>query len=698
MRRAHEPCVKRRRARDSAVGTKLAPASLSSFAYEFRMELPQDGRRRAFIEQVRPGVDCGRAALKRVLGETIEVQADVIAEGHERIACALLHAPVASESWTTVPMLPCEEDVWQASFVPTRLGRHRYTVAAWIDAFATWRHKFVRRTEREDIDLALREAATLVRAAAARARGPERGALLAYAASLESDTPLEERRQSALTEALRELMAAAPDRSLETLYDPPLEVVVERPVARYAAWYEFFPRSSAEAAAEHGTLATAARRLAYVAAMGFDVVYLPPIHPIGDGHRKGRNNALEAKADDPGSPWAIGAASGGHKSVHEDLGTLEDFASFRREAQRLGLEIALDIAFQCSPEHPYVHEHPLWFARRPDGSVQFAENPPKKYEDIYPIDFGTAEWRALWIELRDVVLFWVDHGVKIFRVDNPHTKPFDFWRWLIADVQSRHPDTIFLAEAFSRPRVMFRLAKLGFSQSYTYFTWRNSKQELTDYFTELKRARDWFRPNLWPNTPDILHEYLQTGGRPAFMARAALAATLGASYGVYGPAFELLEHAPREPGSEEYLDSEKYELKHWELTRDDSLKDFLTRLNAIRRGNPALQHDDTLTFRQIDNDRLLCYSKTSRDGKNIVLVVVNLDPLHAQSGFIDVPLDEWSLDAHDAYLAHELLSGQRYEWQGPRVFVTLAPAECPAYVFRIEARHSASERDFDYFA
>jgi starch synthase (maltosyl-transferring) len=661
------------------------------------MELPQDGRRRAFIEQVRPAVDCGRAALKRVLGEPIAVTADVIAEGYERIACALLHSPPGAESWIAVPMAPLGEDVWHARFVPAELGRHRYTVAAWIDAFATWRHKFVRRTEPADIELALREGAALVRAAATRARAPERGALLAYAASLESDTPLGERRQSALTEALRELMAASPDRSLETVYDPPLEVVVERPLARCAAWYEFFPRSTADTAAQHGTLATAARRLEYVAAMGFDVVYLPPIHPIGTGHRKGRNNSLQAATDDPGSPWAIGGDAGGHKSVHEELGTLEDFTSFRREAERLGIEIALDVAFQCSPDHPYVREHPLWFARRPDGTVQFAENPPKKYEDIYPIDFGTAEWRALWQELRDVVLFWIDQGVKIFRVDNPHTKPFGFWRWLIADVQGRHPDTIFLAEAFSRPRVMQRLAKLGFSQSYTYFTWRNTKQELTDYFTELEATRDWFRPNLWPNTPDILHEYLQTGGRPAFMARVALAATLGASYGVYGPAFELLEHEPREAGSEEYLHSEKYERKRWDLAREDSLKDYLGRLNAIRRENAALQHDDTLRFRGIDNDRLICYSKTSHDGDNVVLVVVNLDTEHTQSGFIDVPLEEWSLDAHDPYHAHELLSGRRCEWQGPRVFVTLSPVECPACVFRIEARHSASERDFDYF-
>jgi len=660
------------------------------------MELPIDGRRRAFIEQVRPVVDGGRSALKRVLGDTIEVEADVIAEGHERIACALLHAPAGSPGWIAVPMTPLGDDVWQASFVPAALGTHRYTVAAWIDAFATWRHKFVRRTERDDVALALREGAALIRAAAARAREPKSGALLAFAASLESDAPLEERRQSASSEALRELMADAPDRSLQSVYDPPLEAVVERPLARCGAWYEFFPRSSAEVPGRHGTLATAARRLPYVAEMGFDVVYLPPIHPIGRSHRKGRNNRLQAGPTDPGSPWAIGGAAGGHESVHEELGTLEDFVSFRREAQRLGLEVALDIAFQCSPDHPYVREHPQWFARRPDGSVQFAENPPKKYEDIFPIDFGTAEWRELWSELRDVVLFWVGQGIKVFRVDNPHTKPFDFWRWLIADVRERHPDTIFLAEAFSRPRVMFRLAKLGFSQSYTYFTWRNSKQELTDYFTELASVRDWFRPNLWPNTPDILHEYLQTGGRPAFMARAALAATLGASYGIYGPAFELLEHTPREPGSEEYLDSEKYEIKRWDLAREDSLKHFLGRLNAIRRDNPALQRDDTLTFRHIDNDQLVCYSKTSQDGRNIVLVVVNLDPRYVQSGWTSLDLEALGMEPDQQFQVHDLLVDRRYLWHGAHNFVQLDPHVMPGHVFAVR-RRVRTEHDFDYY-
>jgi starch synthase (maltosyl-transferring) len=672
------------------IGTKLAAIAVV-------MELPEDGRRRAYIEQVRPAVDCGRAALKRVLGEFVEVEADVIAEGHERIACLLLYAAPGRDSWSIEPMTPLGDDRFGATFEPAELGRYRYTVVAWIDAFLTWRHKFVRRADPADIGLALLEGAALVRAAADRAAPTDSVVLAAYSAFLAGDAPLQERRERALSEGLRELMAANPDRSAESRYAPALEVVVERPVARFSAWYEFFPRSTGHPG-RHGTLATARERLRYVAALGFDVVYLPPIHPIGSKNRKGRNNALVATGTDVGSPWAIGSPAGGHTSVHPDLGTLDDFVAFRREAEKLGIEIALDIAYQCSPDHPYVREHPQWFAHRPDGSVQYAENPPKKYEDILPLDFGTADWRALWEELRDVVEFWVGSGVRIFRVDNPHTKPFAFWGWLIADVQSRHPDTIFLAEAFTRPRVMTRLAKLGFSQSYTYFTWRNDKRELTSYFLELKAMRDFLRPNLWPNTPDILHEYLQGGERAAFMCRVALAATLGASYGIYGPAFELLESTPREAGSEEYRDSEKYELRQWNLDDPRSIKSFITRLNAIRRANPALHSDATLAFRTIDNDALLCYSKHSDDGRNVVLVVVSLDPAHPQSGFIDVPLDEWGIAADATYEAHELLTGVVHHWQGARVFTTLTPSDCPAQVFTIRARRVATERDFDYYA
>jgi len=609
----------------------------------------------------------------------------------------LLHAHGDADAWLEVPMRAIGNDTWRASFTLHELGVHRFTVTAWIDAFSSWRHAFARRTAPADVEDALRDGADLVRAAAERsADGPGRNALLALAASLESSDPLDVRRVHGLSLELAELMAKHPDRTLETHYDYELEIVVERPLARFSSWYEFFPRSAVGAKEAHGTFATAKARLAYVAGMGFDVLYLPPIHPIGATKRKGPNNALEAARDDPGSPWAIGGRAGGHTSVHPKLGTLEDFQAFRAEAERLGIEVALDLAFQCSPDHPYVSDRPDWFKRRRDGSVQYAENPPKKYEDIYPFDFASSEWESLWRELRDVVEFWVSQGVSVFRVDNPHTKPFGFWQWLIGDVRSRHPGVIFLAEAFARPRVMYRLAKLGFSQSYTYFTWRNTKPELTAYFTELADRRDYFRPNLWPNTPDILHEYLQFGGRPAFMCRAVLAATLGASYGIYGPAFELLEAEPREPGAEEYRNSEKYQVRRWDLRRDDSLGEFLTRLNAIRRENTALQSDAKLRFHDVDNEQLICYSKRTDDLDDIVLVVVNLDPHHAQSGFVELPLADWRMDAGKAYQAHDLLSGGRYLWSGPRNFVSLDPARSPAHVFKLR-RHVATERDFDYF-
>jgi starch synthase (maltosyl-transferring) len=659
--------------------------------------LPTDGRCRVVIEDVRPALDGGRFPVKRVLGDAVVVEADAIADGHDQIACMLLHAHGDADAWLEVPMRAIGNDTWRASFTLHELGVHRFTVTAWIDAFSSWRHAFARRTAPADVEDALRDGADLVRAAAERsADGPGRNALLALAASLESSDPLDVRRVHALSLELAELMAKHPDRTLETHYDYELEIVVERPLARFSSWYEFFPRSAVGAKEAHGTFATAKARLAYVAGMGFDVLYLPPIHPIGATKRKGPNNALEAARDDPGSPWAIGGREGGHTSVHPKLGTLEDFQAFRAEAERLGIEVALDLAFQCSPDHPYVSDRPDWFKRRRDGSVQYAENPPKKYEDIYPFDFASSEWESLWRELRDVVEFWVSQGVSVFRVDNPHTKPFGFWQWLIGDVRSRHPGVIFLAEAFARPRVMYRLAKLGFSQSYTYFTWRNTKPELTDYFSELADRRDYFRPNLWPNTPDILHEYLQFGGRPAFMCRAVLAATLGASYGIYGPAFELLEAEPREPGAEEYRNSEKYQVRRWDLRRDDSLGEFLTRLNAIRRENTALQSDANLRFHDVDNEQLICYSKRTDDLDDIVLVVVNLDPHHAQSGFVELPLADWRMDAGKAYQAHDLLSGGRYLWSGPRNFVSLDPARSPAHVFKLR-RHVATERDFDYF-
>jgi starch synthase (maltosyl-transferring) len=433
--------------------------------------------------------------------------------------------------------------------------------------------------------------------------------------------------------------------------------------------------------------------------MGFDVLYLPPIHPIGRTHRKGANNAVVAEPGDPGSVWAIGAEEGGHTDVHPELGTLADFRALVVAAADHGLEVAMDLAFQCTPDHPWVKAHVDWFRRRPDGSIQYAENPPKKYQDIYPLDFETGHWAELWEGLTDVVRFWIDQGIRIFRVDNPHTKPFGFWEHLITTVKRTHPDVIFLAEAFTRPKVMYRLAKLGFSQSYTYFTWRNTKWELTEYLTELTRTdvREYFRPSFWPNTPDILNEYLQLGGRPAFVTRLVLAATLAASYGIYGPAFELCVREPFAPGSEEYLHSEKYEIRRWELDRPDNLRDLIACLNRIRKENPALQTDWGLRFHHIDNDHLIAYTKESADGANVLLVVVNLDPHHAQSGWLDFPAQDFGLDPREPYQLHDLLTNAHYLWHGSRNYIGLDPHAVPAHVFRLR-RRAHSERDFDYFA
>ena len=474
--------------------------------------------------------------------------------------------------------------------------------------------------------------------------------------------------------------------------------MADRKRAGFSSWYELFPRSAAPIPETHGSFRDVEARLPYVADMGFDVLYFPPIQPIGRVNRKGANNALRAGPRDVGSPWAIGSAEGGHKEVLPELGTLEDFKRLVDRARSFGIEIALDLAFQCAPDHPYVSAHPQWFKHRPDGSVQYAENPPKKYQDIYPFDFESDDWRALWEELKSVVEFWIAQGVMIFRVDNPHTKPFVFWEWLITEVKRVNPEVIFLAEAFTRPKVMHRLAKLGFTQSYTYFTWRNTKRELTEYFTELAlgAGREYFRPNVWPNTPDILHEALQSGLRPVFAARLVLAATLSANYGIYGPAYELMESTPREPGSEEYRDSEKYQLRHWSLERPDSLSSLIVRVNRIRRDNRALQIDGTLRFCAIDNEQMIAYVKSDEASGNIILTVVNLDPYNVQSGWVDLDLGAAQIESDRPYQVHDLLSDQRYQWRGRRNYVMLDPRRMPAHVFRLR-RHLRSERDFDYF-
>src|SRR5215813_556637 len=597
------------------------------------------GRSRAVIENVKPEIDCGRFPAKRTVGERMTVEADIFADGHDALLAVLLYRKDGASNWTEIPMQPLVNDRWRGTFEVDEVGDYYYALQAWVDRFESWRRAFAKKVEAgQEAALDLLAGAELVEEAAKNAVGEDSKSLIRFAATLRGDKPAAIR--SGLDDALAELMEKYSDRRWAVNYGKELRVNVERAKARFSAWYELFPRSFASTPGAHGTLRDCIDRLPYVAGMGFDVVYLPPIHPIGNAFRKGKNNSVSARPDDVGSPWAIGSPEGGHKSIHPHLGTLDDFRRFLAKAAGLGLEVALDIALQCSPDHPYVQQHQEWFSTRPDGTIQYAENPPKKYQDIYPLNFETPQWQALWEELKSVFLFWIEQGVRIFRVDNPHTKAFAFWEWVIAEIKQQHPDVLFLAEAFTRPNVMYRLAKLGFSQSYTYFTWRNTKQELTDYFSELTQSQacEYFRPNLWPNTPDILPEFLQVGGRASFMVRLILAATLGSSYGIYGPAFELCENAPVALGKEEYLNSEKYELKHREPNSSHSLKNLISRLNRIRKENPALQSNRSLRFHETDNPTILCYSKASDDLSSVVIVVVNLDCFHVQSGWLGIDL------------------------------------------------------------
>ena len=658
--------------------------------------LLSNGNSRAVIEDVQPQVDGGRFPIKRTRAEKVVVEANIFTDGHDTLRCQLRHKPAQSTEWTEVDMAPLGNDRWRASFITSTLGRHQYTVTAWVDRFLSWRHDIARRRESEDIQVALLVGLELVEAAILRAHGDDAFHLQEWADKLRSAASPELGRELAQYERLAELMALYAERHFVAEYERVLEVVVDVDRARFSSWYELFPRSCLSDGKSHGNFSSVIARLPEIAAMGFDVLYLPPIHPIGKAYRKGPNNSLLAGPNDPGSPWAIGALDGGHREIHAELGSLEDFHRLIAEARTCGLELAMDIAFQCSPDHPYVCEHPEWFRHRPDGSIQYAENPPKKYQDIYPFDFECADWPALWEELKGIIEYWIGQGVCIFRVDNPHTKPFPFWEWLIGSLKESHPEVIFLAEAFTRPKIMHRLAKVGFSQSYTYFSWRNTKQELTEYFTELAQheSKEFFRPNLWPNTPDILPEFLQYGGRPAFLLRVALAATLGANYGIYGPAYELMDHQARESGNEEYLDSEKYQLRQWDTERPDSLRDYITRLNRIRRENTALQSDRSLQFHAIDNPLMLCYSKS--DGDDTLLMVANLDPHNVQAGWIDLPLEVLGISANISFQAHDLLSNARYLWHGERNFVRLDPQASPLHILRLR-RRLRSEHDFDYF-
>ena len=641
------------------------------------VKLPDEERRRVVIENVTPRVDDGRFPVKRVVGDELVVEADAFADGHEEVrAVVRWRGPMSAETdepeWHEAEMEPLGNDRWRASFELTGIGRWQYEAAAWVDAFRTWRHDLLKRLDAgQDVKVDLQIGARLVAGAAERAAGNDAKKLAAAARQLQAG--------KGISPALVELAERYPDRSHETTLDAPLEVVVDAVRGRFSAWYEMFPRSASPDPKRHGTFRDVIDRLPYVEDLGFDVLYLPPIHPIGRQFRKGPNNVTQSRPSDPGVPWAIGGPEGGHTAVHAGLGTLDDFDALVSAARDRRIEIALDIAFQASPDHPWVREHPTWFRARPDGKIQYAENPPKKYQDIYPFDFESEDWAGLWQALHDVFAFWIGHGVNVFRVDNPHTKAFAFWEWCIGRLKARHPDVLFLSEAFTRPKVMYRLAKLGFSQSYTYFTWRTEKTELVDYLAELTTppVSEFFRPNFWPNTPDILHATLQTGGRPAFIARAVMAATMTANWGIYGPAFELMEHTPREPGSEEYLDSEKYQQRTWALDDPRSLAPVIATLNRARHEHPALQSNERVSIHPIANSQLLAYGKQSADGSDIILVVVSLDPVNVQGGVLDLPWPE-------PLTVTDVLSGESYAWSGGQARIQLDPARWPAHVLVVE--------------
>ena len=653
---------------------------------------------RVIIGSLRPEADGGRFPAKRCLGDSVKVSAQIVADGHDVLAGCLKYRKVGATSWQEAPLTAENPglDSWSGHFTADSLGDWEFTVSGWVDAYGTWLHGFeAKAAAGQDVTASREQGAQIIEEAAAGAGTKAAKALTVAAKALRSgdgETGVAIASDPALVELVhRELtpkfVAEGPVRRL----------IVDPVLARFSAWYEFFPRSTGSDG-KHGTFKTSIERLRYAADMGFDVVYLPPIHPIGRKNRKGPNNAIEASPDDTGSPWAIGAIEGGHRAIHPELGTLADFKKFVAEGRKLGVETAIDLAFQCAPDHPLVSAHPEWFRHLPDGSIAYAENPPKRYEDIVPFDFECDDWQGLWQELLETTLYWVEQGVTVFRVDNPHTKPLPFWEWLIAEVRAEHPEVIFLAEAFARPALLHGLALRGFSQSYTYFSWRNTRDEIEEYLTELAHGpgSEYLRPNLWTNTPDILTEFLQAGARPAAIIRFVLAATLSASYGIYGPTFELCDAEAVRPGSEEYRDSEKYQIRSWDIDSPWSLRDIIKRVNIIRKREAALHRNDTLAFHWTSNDRLICYSKTAPDGDDLVLVVVNLDPHHTQAGTIRIDEATLGIEFGGQYLAEDLLGGGNFVWEGHENYVELDPHVSPAHIFAVR-RKRRTEQDFDYF-
>jgi starch synthase (maltosyl-transferring) len=639
----------------------------------------------AVIENLQPLIDGGRYPVKRIVGEDLIVEADIFKDGHDVVAAVLKWRAVGKRTWRETPMVFVDNDRWRGVCTLYDQGTHEYTVEAWTDTFRSWQREFTAKFEGGIISLRSEalEGAALIKAAAARARDRSDATRLREFSEQIATGANSQINVIAKSGELEVLMATYPERSNATEFVPVPRVMVDRRAALFGAWYEFFPRSAEGRGDRTSTFRDCLPRIDDAKAMGFDVIYFPPIHPIGHTNRKGRNNSIVCETGDPGVPWAIGSEAGGHKAVEPSLGTLADFDWLQKQVRKRRMEIALDFALNCSPDHPYVKEHPEWFYKRPDGTIKYAENPPKKYEDIYPLNFRCETWRALWAETKSIVLFWAERGVRIFRVDNPHTKPVAFWEYVIKGVREKYPDVLFLSEAFTRPKMMKALAKAGFNQSYTYFTWRNSKRELIEYFTELTQTemREYFRPNLWPNTPDILPFFLQEGGRPAFMIRVLLAATLSTLYGIYS-GYELCENEAL-PGREEYLDSEKYQFKKRDWNAPGNIKDWIARLNKIRRENRALQSYTNLQFYWAENDAILFYGKMTPARDNVILVVVNLDPHRKQHSFVDVPIDQFGQMESDVYQVQDLLSGVTYAWRGRRNYVELDPQIQPAHIFRV---------------
>jgi len=645
------------------------------------------GKKRVIIENITPQINAGQFPIKRIVGEQVCVEADVYSDGHDIVKALLLFKKSDVENWEEVPMEFMGNDCWSASFTPTEIGSYDYTVKGWVDHVGTWQHGLEKKHEAQlDLKLDLLIGAEFMKEAAEKSTEMKKefnDHIVLFKSSSEDI-------KNIITKALHPSIADNYNKVMDspnaTVNDKIFKVQVENKKALFSTWYELFPRSTSDKPGKHGTFKDCERLLPRIQEMGFDIIYLPPIHPLGIQFRKGKNNSTTAQPNEPGSPWAIGSKEGGHKAIHPELGTLKDFTNFIEKAKTFDIDIAIDFALQCSPDHPYVKEHPQWFKWRPDGTVQYAENPPKKYQDVLPINFETEDWENLWNELKSILEYWIDKGVKIFRVDNPHTKPFIFWEWLIKEIKTNHPDTIFLAEAFTRPKIMQRLGKIGFTQSYTYFTWRSTPQELITYVTELAKTemREYYRPNFWPNTPDILPPVLQTGGEPAHIIRVLLAGTLSSNYGLYGPVYEYGEATPIANGKEEYLDSEKYEIKLWDWEKQTKIRQIITQLNRIRKENAALQTTWNITFVETDNNQFLSYIKTDDSKTNKLLIVVSLDPTYPQSGWVKLPLGDLGINPEQPYHLQDLITENHYTWHHEWNYVELRPEKIPAHIFKIE--------------